>query len=157
MLNILQKVTVHLFKYFVSYIIVIPQKDTFVYKRKKLYFLRNMYCIILRNIYIYIFFLYQGFHQRHWRFTGQKGKGGDHLLFHSTTSTRSWTLRHLFATLHVKWISCIFSCNVCVYQTTTRWDLPLHRVTTWVIDWWCNVCLFTCAIFFQRQSKSSSK
>ena len=31
-----------------------------------------------------------------------RGKGGDHLLFHSTTSTRSRTFRHLFATLHVR-------------------------------------------------------
>ena len=40
------------------------------------------------------FFFYQGFLQRHCRFTGQQGKGGDYLLFHSTTSTRSRTLRH---------------------------------------------------------------
>ena len=33
------------------------------------------------------------------------GKRGDHLLFHSTTSTRWRTLRHLFATLHVRWLS----------------------------------------------------
>ena len=35
------------------------------------------------------------FFRRHWRFTGQQGKGGDHLLFHSTTSTHSRTLRYL--------------------------------------------------------------
>ena len=56
----------------------------------------------------YVFFFYQGFLHRHWRFTGQQGKGGDHLLFHSTTSTRSQTLRHLFATLHVRWLSTYF-------------------------------------------------
>ena len=88
-----------------------------------------------------IFFLYQGFLHRHWRFIGQKGKGGDHLLFHSITSTRSWTLRYLFATLHVRWLSRIFNRNACVYQTATRWDLPPYRITIWVIDWWCNVCL----------------
>ena len=49
-------------------------------------------------------FAYQGFLHRNWRFTGQQGKGGDHLLFHSTTSTRSRTLRYLFATLHVRWL-----------------------------------------------------
>ena len=79
-------------------------------------------------------FFYQGFLHRHWRFTGQQGKEGDHLLFHSTTSTRSRTLRHLFVTLHVRWLS---------RQTATRWDLPPYRITIWVIDWWCNVCLFT--------------
>ena len=89
------------------------------------------------------FFFYQGFLHRHWQFTGQQGKRGDHLLFHSTTSTRSRTLRHLFATLHVRWLSRIFNRNACVYQTATRWDLPPYRITIWVINWWCNVCLFT--------------
>ena len=87
-------------------------------------------------------FFYQGFLHRHWRFTGQQRKGRNHLLFHSTTSTRSQTLRHLFATLHVRWLSRIFNRNACVYQTATRWDLPPYRITIWVIDWWCNVCFF---------------
>ena len=91
----------------------------------------------------YSIFFYQGFLHRHWRFTRQQGKGGDHLLFHSTTSTRSQTLRHLFATLHVRWLSRIFNRNACVYQTATRWDLPPYRITVWVIDWWCNICLLT--------------
>ena len=101
--------------------------------------LRVHYYFVLNQI----FFFYQDFLHRHWRFTWQQGKGGGHLLFHSTTSTRSRTLRHLFATLHVRWLSRIFNCNACVYQTATRWDLPPYRITIWVIDWWCNVCLFT--------------
>ena len=76
-----------------------------------------------------MFFFYQGFLHRHWRFTGQQGKGGDHLLFHSTTSTCSRILRHLFATLHVRWLSRISNRNVCVYQTATQWDLPPYRIT----------------------------
>ena len=95
------------------------------------------------TIYLYDFFFYRGFLYRHWRFTGQQGKGRDHLLLHSTTSIHSQTLRHLFATLHVRWLSHIFNCNACVYQTVTRWDLPPYRIAIWVIDWWCNVCLFT--------------
>ena len=83
------------------------------------------------------------FFHRHWRFTGQQGKGEDHRLFHSSTSTHSRTFRHLFATLHVRWLSRIFNRNACVYQTATRWDLPPYRITIWLIDWWCNVCLFT--------------
>ena len=74
--------------------------------------------------------------------TGQ-GKRGDYLLFHSTTSTRSRTSRHLFATLHVKWLSRIFNRKACVWQTATRWDLPPYRITISVIEWWCNACLFT--------------
>ena len=83
------------------------------------------------------------FFYRHWRFTGQQGKGGDRLLFHSTTSTRSLALRHLFATLHVRWLSNILNRNTCVYQTATRWVLPPYRITIWLIDRWCNVCLYT--------------
>ena len=89
------------------------------------------------------FFFYQHFLHRQWRFTGQQEKGGDHLLFYSTTSNSSRTLRHLVASLHVRWLSRIFNRNACIYQTATLWDLPLYRITIWVIDWWCNVCLFT--------------
>ena len=96
----------------------------------------------LRCNFLFVF-SYQGFLHRHWRFTGQQGKGGDHLLFHSTTFTRSRTLRHLFATLHVIWLPLIFNHNACGYQTATRWDLPPYRINVWLNDWWCNVCLFT--------------
>ena len=88
-----------------------------------------------------LFFSYQGFLHRHWQLAGQQGKRGDHLLFLSTISTRSRILRHLFATLHMRWLSRIFNRNPCVYQTATRWDLPTYRIIIWVIDWWCNVCL----------------
>ena len=87
------------------------------------------------------FFYVRIFFNRHWRFTGQEGKGGEHLLFHSTTSTR--TLRHLFATLHVRWLSCIFNCNACIYQTALDEiyhliELPFERL----IDDAMFVCLF---------------
>ena len=60
---------------------------------------------------------------------GQQGNRGNHLLFHSTTSTRSQTFRHLVATLHVRWLSHIFNHTACIYQTATRWDLPPYRIT----------------------------
>ena len=88
------------------------------------------------------FFSYQGFLHRYWRLTGQQGKGGDHLLFHSTASTHSRTLRHLFATLHLRWLSHIFNRNACVYQTAARWDLPPYWIAILVTDSWCNVNLF---------------
>ena len=90
-----------------------------------------------------IFFSIKVFYHRNWRFTEQQGKGGDHFLFHSTTSTRSRTLRHLFATLHLRWLPRIFNRNACVYQTATRWDLPPYQITICLTDWWCNFCLFT--------------
>ena len=83
---------------------------------------------------MYIFFSIKDFFHRHWRLTGQQGKGGAHFLFHSTMSTRSWTFRHLFATWHVRWLSHIFNRTACIYQTATRWNLPPYRITIWLID-----------------------
>ena len=104
-----------------------------------------LFCFAFSFFFVFclFFFSIRFFFHRHWGFTGQRGKGGDHLLFHCTTSTRSQTLRHLFATLHVRWLSRIFNRNACVYQTATRWDLPPYRIAIWLIDWWCNVCFFT--------------
>ena len=74
------------------------------------------------------------FFHGHWRLRGQQGKWGDHLLFHSTTSTCSRTFRHLFSTLHVRWLSHIFNHTTCIYQTATWWDLPPYQITIWLID-----------------------
>ena len=90
----------------------------------------------------YIFFSIRIIFHGHWRLTGQQGKGGDHLLFHSTTSTRSRTFRHSFATLHVRWLSHIFNRTTCIYQTATQWDLPPYRITIWLTDvMWIFACL----------------
>ena len=51
---------------------------------------------------IFIFFFYQDFLSQTLTSHRTAGEGGDHLLFHSTISTRSRTFRHLFATLHVR-------------------------------------------------------
>ena len=67
-------------------------------------------CVLLKSLaykadftsYFMHFFSVRVFFHGHSRLTGQQGKGGDHLLFHSTTTTRSRTFRHLFATLHVR-------------------------------------------------------
>ena len=80
------------------------------------------------------FFSIRVFFHKHWRLTEQQVKGGDHLLFHSTTSTRSWTFRHLFATLHVRRLSHTFNCNTCIYQTAIWWDLPPYQITIRLID-----------------------
>ena len=72
--------------------------------------------------------------RRYWWLTGQQGKGTYYLLFHSATSTRSQTFRHLFATFHVRWLSHIFNRTACIHQTATRWDLTASRITIWLID-----------------------
>ena len=98
-------------------------------------------------LFIY-FFLYQGFLHRYWRFKGQQVKGGDHLLFHSTTSTPSRILRHLFATLNVRWLSHIFNRNACLpdcysirYTTLSNYHLS---------DWLMMHCLFVYLMTLSR-------
>ena len=56
------------------------------------------------------------------------------LVFRSNTSTRSRTFRHLFGTLHVRWLSYIFNRTACIYQTASRWNWPRYRITIWLID-----------------------
>ena len=84
--------------------------------------------------YFFVFFFYQAFlsqtlttHR-----TAGEGRGPSFIpLYHFH---RSWTFRHLFATLHVRWLSHIFNCTACIYQTATQWDLPPYRITIWLID-----------------------
>ena len=114
----------------------------------------------------FLFFSIKVFFHGHWRLTGQQGKAGDHLLFHSTTSTRSRTVRHLFATLHVRWLSHILNRTACIYQTATRWDLPPYQNTTWFIDdmtlsfclfmWWFDSSFFVTAIWDGKPVNSNS-
>ena len=80
------------------------------------------------------FFFYQGFLSRTLTTRWTAGKGGDHFLLNSTTSTCSQTFRHLFATLHVRWLWPIFNRTACIYQTATRWDFPAYRITIWLIN-----------------------
>ena len=114
-----------------------------------------------------VYFFYQGFF-----FTDtddpqdSREREGNHLLFHSTTSTRSQIFGHLFATLHVRWLSHIFNHIACIYQTATRWDLPPYRITIWLIDdvtlsfclftWWFDSTFFVTAIRDEKQVNSNS-
>ena len=84
------------------------------------------------------------FFHGHIRLTGQDWKGEDHFLLHSTTSTCSQTFRHLFATMHVRWLSHTLNRNPCIYQTATRWEFTTLS-NYHLIDWWCEVyfSLFT--------------
>ena len=59
----------------------------------------------------------------------------------TTTFTRSWTFKHLFSTLHLRWLSSMFNDNACIYQTATRWDLPFYWTTISLIDDAMSVCL----------------
>ena len=85
------------------------------------------------------------FFHGHWQLTGQQGEQEDHLLFYSITSTRSQTFRHLFTTLHVRWLLRIFN-----LQRLHLPDCNSMSLTTlsnyYLIEWWCDVdfCLFAC-------------
>ena len=91
-----------------------------------------------------IFFFYQGLLHRHWRFTGQQGKGGNHLLFHSTTSTRSRTLRHLFATLHVTWLH-VFLIAMLVFLIAMLLD-EIYHLNELPFEWLIDVAMFVCLL-----------
>ena len=83
------------------------------------------------------FFSIRIFFHQHRQFTGQQGKGGEHLSFHSTTSTHSWTSRHLFATLHLRWLSHILIAPLVL--TRLLLDEIYHLIEL-PIDWlkmWC--------------------
>ena len=115
-----------------------------------------------------IFFLYQGFLSQtlttH-RTAGER-RGPSFIPLHSTISIRPQTLRHLFASLHVRWLSHIFNRNACVYQTATWWDLPPYRITIWLIDdvtlsfclftWWFDSSFFVTAIWDGKPVGSNS-
>ena len=74
-----------------------------------------------------LLFSIRAFFHGYWQLTGQQGNGGD------------------LSTLYVRWLSHIFNCNACIYQTATRWDLPPYRVTVWLIDdVILTLSLFTC-------------
>ena len=101
----------------------------------------------IRSISFFSFFFYRGFLSRTLTTHRTAGEGRGSFLFHSTTSTCSQTFRHLCATLHMRWLSHIFNCNACIYQTATRWDLPPCWITI-LIDWWCDVDLSLFACWF---------
>ena len=50
-------------------------------------------------------------------------------LFLSTICAHSRTLRHLFATLHVRWLPQNFIFIIYNYQTATQWDIPPYWIT----------------------------
>ena len=78
------------------------------------------------GIFNFFFFFCQGFLSRTLTTHRAIGEGRGPSLSHSITSTRSRTFRHLFSTLHVRWISYISNCTACI--------LPPYRITIWLVD-----------------------
>ena len=101
--------------------------------------------LLLFSLGFYVFSIRVFFH-RHWRFTGQQVKGGYHLLFHSTTSTRSQTLRNLFTTFICMWDDYHVFLIATLVFTRLLLDGIYHfnqLPFEWLIDDAMFVCLFT--------------
>ena len=92
------------------------------FKKKYLTFSEIHFCLC-------VFFFLSGFYFKDTESSqDSRGKEGTIFLFHSTTSTRSRTIRHLFATLDFRWLSHILYHTTCIYQAATRRDLPPYRI-----------------------------
>ena len=84
------------------------------------------------------FFSIRVFFRRHWRFTGEQEKGGDHLY-----STISFPPAHKHSEVYLqlcKWddyrvflITPLRFTFIFNYRTATRWDLPSQKIITWLI------------------------
>ena len=89
------------------------------------------------------FFFYKGFLHGHWRFTGQQGKEGDRLLFHSTTSTRSRTLSHLITTLQMRLLYHPFL----IVTLVTRLLLDeIYHIIELPFNWLIDDAMFVCLL-----------
>ena len=92
------------------------------------------------NITLSIFFFYQGFLSRTRMIHRTAGEGRGPFFIPLYHFHRSWTFRHLFATLHVRWLY-IFLIATLVFTRLLLDDiLPPYRITIYLIDWWCEVC-----------------
>ena len=86
------------------------------------------------------YFIYRFFSQTIHK-TAERGRRSS--FFFCYTSSHSWTFRHLFTTLHVRWLIRIFNCTACNCHTATQWDLPPSWANVWLIDDGMLVSLFT--------------
>ena len=53
---------------------------------------------------------------------------------------------HFHSLMNIQTFISNFACEMRLLlssQTASRWDLPPYWITIWLIDWWCNFCLFT--------------
>ena len=91
-------------------------------------------CYLFMNNPILSFFFQQGFLSQTLTINATAGEVRRPALVLSNTSTHLRKSRHLFATLHVRWLSRVFNCTACIYHTTARWDLPPSSIIIWLLD-----------------------
>ena len=89
-----------------------------------------------------LFFSIRVFFHRHWKFTGQEGKRGEHLLFNCTTSTRLWTFRHLQLCMWDDYH--IFLIATLVF--TRLLFSEIGDLIKLLFDWLMMQCLFICVL-----------
>ena len=82
-----------------------------------------------------IHFLYQGFLSQTMTTHRTAGEGREPSFislyhFHPLMNIQIF----FFSTLLERWLSMIFNCTACIYQTATWWDLPPSPMTIWLID-----------------------
>ena len=95
--------------------------------------------IIKKNIIDSVIFIRVFFH-RHWRFTGQQGKRGGHLLFHSTTAHEHWDIYLqlcMWDDYHVFLIATLVFTRLLLDEIYHLIELPFD----WLIDDAMFVCL----------------
>ena len=68
----------------------------------------------------------------------QDSRGREGTIFIPLCHFHPLTFRHIFSTLYVRWLSHIFNCTTCIYQTVTQWDC--YHLIGLPFDWlmmWC--------------------
>ena len=100
-------------------------------------------------LFFFFFFFYQVFFHRHWQLTGQQGKGGDLILFHSATSTHFHSLSlstHEHSDIYLKhcmWDDChVILISMLVFTRLLLDEIFITLLNYHLIDWLMMQCLF---------------
>ena len=89
----------------------------------------------IKNVFGFLFFFsIRVFFHKHWRLTGQQGKGGT--IFYSALPLPPAPEHSDIYLQLCMWDDYhIFNRTACTYQTATRWDLQPYWITIWLIDY----------------------
>ena len=91
------------------FLILLNSRNSAIYSCRHLLqkYLDNIIFLLYRLVKLVsiVFFFYQGFPHRHWRFTGQQGKGGNHSFI---------LLYHLHPLTNIETFICNFACEMTI-------------------------------------------
>ena len=137
-------VTLHCFQIFYYKSFVFSDSSIWsaaAYKRQDTFFLAKKGGKIGHGLEMVTLLFYLSLFSQTIHKTAERGRRSS--FFFCYTSSHSWTFRHLFTTLHVRWLIRIFNCTACNCHTATRWDLLPSWANVWLIDDGMLVSLFT--------------